>query len=55
YMLSFESLAVRDQHWTAFAANPDWKAMQANPRYGFEEIVSNISNFILQPAPYSQI
>ncbi len=55
YMLSFESLAVRDQHWTAFATNPDWKTMQANPRYGFEEIVSNISNFILQPAPYSQI
>jgi NIPSNAP len=55
YMLSFESLAARDQHWTAFATNPDWKTMQANPRYGFEEIVSNISNFILQPAPYSQI
>jgi hypothetical protein len=55
YMLSFESLAARDQHWTAFATNPDWKTMQANPRYAFENIVSNISNFILQPAPYSQI
>ncbi|MBV8514677.1 MAG: NIPSNAP family protein [Acidobacteria bacterium] len=55
YMLSFESLAARDQHWTAFANNPEWKTMQANPRYSFEEIVSNISNFILTPAPYSQI
>jgi hypothetical protein len=55
YMLCFESLATRDQHWSAFATSPDWKAMQANPRYAFEEIVSNISNFILTPAPYSQI
>ena len=55
YMLSFESLATRDQHWSAFGTSPDWKAMQANPRYAFEDIVSNISNFILTPAPYSQI
>jgi hypothetical protein len=55
YMLSFESLATRDQHWSAFGTSPDWKAMQANPRYAFEDIVSNISNFILTPAAYSQI
>jgi NIPSNAP len=55
YMLSFENLAARDQHWTAFGTNPDWKTMQANPRYAFENIVSNISNFILTPAAYSQI
>jgi hypothetical protein len=55
YMLSFESLATRDQHWSAFGNNPNWKTMQANPRYAFENIVSNISNFILTPAPYSQI
>jgi hypothetical protein len=55
YMLSFENLAARDQHWTAFGTSPDWKAMQANPRYAFEDIVSNISNFILTPAAYSQI
>ena len=55
YMLSFESLATRDQHWSAFANSPDWKAMQANPRYAFENIVSNITNLILTPAAYSQI
>jgi hypothetical protein len=55
YMLSFESLATRDQHWSAFGNNPDWKTMQANPRYAFENIVSNITNLILTPAPYSQI
>ena len=55
YMLSFESLATRDQHWTAFATSPEWKAMQANPRYAFDEIVTNITNLILTPAAYSQI
>jgi len=55
YMLSFESLATRDQHWSAFGNNPDWKAMLANPRYAFEDIVSNITNLILTPAAYSQI
>jgi hypothetical protein len=55
YMLSFESLATRDQHWSAFGTSPDWKAMQANPRYAFEDIVSNITNLILTPAAYSQI
>ncbi|HEY1924348.1 MAG TPA: NIPSNAP family protein [Candidatus Acidoferrum sp.] len=55
YLLSFESLATRDQHWSAFATSPEWKAMQANPRYAFDEIVSNITNLILTPAPYSQI
>jgi len=55
YMLSFESLATRDQHWSAFGNSPDWKAMQANPRYAFENIVCNITNLILTPTPYSQI
>jgi hypothetical protein len=55
YMLSYESVAVRDKLWTAFANAPEWKAMQALPRYAFESIVSNITNVILTPAPYSQI
>jgi hypothetical protein len=54
-MLSYESVAVRDKLWTAFANAPEWKAMQALPRYAFESIVSNITNVILTPAPYSQI
>ncbi len=55
YMLSYESVAVRDKLWSAFANAPEWKAMQALPRYAFESIVSNITNVILTPAPYSQI
>ena len=55
YMLSYESVAVRDKLWSAFANAPEWKAMQSLPRYAFENIVSNITNVILTPAPYSQI
>jgi hypothetical protein len=55
YMLSYESTVVRDKLWSAFANAPEWKAMQALPRYAFENIVSNITNVILTPAAYSQI
>jgi hypothetical protein len=55
YMLSYESVAVRDKVWSAFANAPDWKALQAQPRYAFESIVSSITNVILTPTPYSQI
>ena len=55
YMLSYESVTDRDKLWKAFASDPDWKAMQANPRYAFEQIVSSISSTILSPTPYSQI
>jgi hypothetical protein len=55
YMLSYESTAERDKLWKAFASSPEWKAMTADPRYSFEEIVSSIANTILTPTAYSQI
>jgi hypothetical protein len=55
YMLSYESTAERDKLWKAFAASPEWKAMTADPRYSFEEIVSSITSTILTPTAYSQI
>ena len=55
YMLGFENLAEREKKWAAFAASPDWKALNSQPRYAYESIVSNITNQILTPAAYSQI
>src|SRR5258708_3219465 len=55
YMLAFESLADRDKKWAAFRASDEWKALSTSPKYAFETIVSNINNFILTPAAYSQI
>ncbi len=55
YMLSFDDLADRNKKWNAFRAAPEWKKLSTSPRYAFEEIVTNITNIILSPAPYSQI
>ncbi len=55
YMLSFDDLADRDRKWKAFGSSPAWKKLSTSQRYAFEEIVSNITNPILSPAPYSQI
>jgi hypothetical protein len=55
YMLCFESLADREKKWASFTGSADWKAYSTLPKYAFEPIVSNITNVILLPAPYSQI
>jgi len=55
YMLGFEDLTDRTNKWNAFRSAPEWKKLSTSPRYAFEEIVSNITNIILSPAPFSQI
>lgn len=55
YMLAFDSLADRDRLWAAFGSNPAWQQLSHSPRYAFEQIVTNVDNLILTPAPYSQI
>lgn len=55
YMLSFDNLADRDRLWAAFGSNPAWQQLSHSPRYAFEQIVTNVDNLILTPAPYSQI
>ncbi len=53
YMLTFENMTDRDQRWGVFGASPEWKALSENPEY--RDTVSNITDIILQPTPYSQI
>jgi hypothetical protein len=55
YMICFDSLAERDKKWDAFRAAPEWKALSSDPRFAFEDIVSNITNIMLAPTAYSQI
>jgi hypothetical protein len=55
YMLSFDDLDDRDRKWKAFGSSPAWKKLSTSQRYAFEEIVSNITNTIVSPTPYSQI
>jgi hypothetical protein len=55
YMLTFANMEERTQNWAAFVADPEWKKLSTTPGYTDAEIVSNISNVILSPAPCSQI
>jgi hypothetical protein len=55
YMLSYENLASRDKLWQAFGADPEWQKLRVQPGNSDGEIVSNISNSILRPLPFSDI
>ena len=55
YMICFDSLAERDQKWNEFFSSAGWKTLSNNPRFNFENIVSNTTNVMLAPMPYSQI
>ena len=55
YMLSYDDLEARDRVWKAFGSDPDWQKLRSQPGLSDAEIVSNISNAILRPAPFSQI
>jgi len=55
YLLVYESMTAKDKSWAAFGSDPEWKKLSTTPGYTDAEIVSNISNVLLRPAPYSQI
>lgn len=55
YMLAFDSLAAREKLWQAFGADPEWQKLRSLPGNNDTENVSNISNSILRPLPYSDI
>jgi hypothetical protein len=55
YMLAFDDLAAREKNWSTFVADPEWKKLSTTPGYTDGEIVSNITNVILSPAPYSEV
>ncbi|HKV04399.1 MAG TPA: NIPSNAP family protein [Candidatus Acidoferrales bacterium] len=55
YMIGFANLAERDKCWDAFRSAPETRSLFSQPKYTFEDLVSNINNTILAPTPYSQI
>ncbi len=55
YMLAFDDLAAREKSWKAFGGDPEWQKMRAQPGLTDPEIVSNITNSIVQPLPQSEI
>jgi hypothetical protein len=55
YMLSFTDTAELEAKWDVFRNDPAWKKLSANPRFAFDQIVTNISNLMLSPLGCSQI
>lgn len=55
YMLSHDSLADMEAKWARFGSNPDWKRLSTDPRFSYEDLVSNITNLVLSPKSFSQI
>jgi len=55
YMLSYEDLPGRDKVWKAFGADPEWQKLRTMPGLSDAEIVSNITNYLVSPLPFSQI
>jgi len=55
YMIGSENAEAREKGWSTFGADDEWQKLRAMPGYGDAEIVCNISNVLLRPAPYSQV
>ncbi len=54
YLLEWQSLAERDQKWSAFIADPEWLAKRAETeRDG--PIITSFSNLILKPTGFSSV
>jgi len=55
YMLVYDDLAARDRVWKAFGSDPAWAKLRSQPGFSDADIVSNISNTLLQPSDFSDI
>jgi hypothetical protein len=55
YFLARESLAEREQLWTAFASDPEWVAARAAHHAAHGEVVANIASSFLAPTAFSKM
>ena len=53
YMTTHENMAVRDEHWKQFGADPDWAGMKDLPEY--QNTVSRNDTRLLYPTEYSDL
>ena len=54
YMLAWESLAEREDKWTAFSSDREWIAARAKSEED-GPIVASVNNQILQPTSFSSV
>lgn len=55
YMVAYDDWAAREKAWRAFGGSPEWQKLRATPGLSDAETVSNISNVLLSPLPFSDI
>jgi hypothetical protein len=55
YMLVFPDEASREAAWVRFRDDAEWQKLRAIPEYADKEIVSRITNKILNPTAFSEI
>ncbi len=51
YMVTFNNMQEREEHWKSFGADAEWKTLSAKPQY--QNNVSKIDNYFLRPTAYS--
>jgi len=54
YLLAWESLAEREEKWTAFMNDPQWQKARAETEKD-GAIVAKVTNEILQPTAFSSV
>ena len=54
YLLAWDSLAEREEKWTAFQNDPEWQAKRAETEAA-GPILTHVSNQILQPTAFSSV
>jgi hypothetical protein len=52
YILAWDSMAEREQKWTAFSTDPEWLTARAQTEAD-GQIVENIASQLLQPTAFS--
>jgi hypothetical protein len=55
YMLTFDDLASHEKLWRNFGGDPEWQKLRARAGLSDAENVSNITNAVLSPLPFSPI
>jgi hypothetical protein len=55
YMVAYDDMAAREKAWAAFREDPEWRKISRKPGWTDPEIVTNISNSLVRPTPYSAI
>ena len=54
YMLGWDSMAEREERWSAFLADPEWIAISTETEKD-GPLVQNISNELLAPTAFSSV